>query len=240
MKRVVPETPILLPVEKKRRGNVEEQAPISTTTKIAHEQSQPIWGFETIPIVATIGPRGKYHGSSWIPRILAWSCQSILQYSKLATSVFDRKDEVDAALYYIRRRIINSPQMYDQRAIVTDCMFWSSIHARYTKYLKEQSEHREGDELSDTVDWEKEMKDSPFDMYALCTLPVGSKSWLEVNYVYVPVNNNNKHWLAAKVNIRNRAITLYDPNNPMSQDEFQCRNAKCLSILFSYLLMVHG
>ncbi|KAF3443247.1 hypothetical protein FNV43_RR12929 [Rhamnella rubrinervis] len=148
--------------------------------------------------------------------------------------------EVDAALYYIRRRSINSPQVYDQRAIVTDCMFWSSIHARYTKYLKEQSEHGEEDELSDTADWEKEMKDSPFDMYALGTLPIGSKSWLEVDYVYVPVNNNNKHWLAAKVDIRNRTITLYDPNNAMSQDEFQCRNAKCLSILFPYLLMVHG
>ncbi|KAF3455362.1 hypothetical protein FNV43_RR05813 [Rhamnella rubrinervis] len=148
--------------------------------------------------------------------------------------------EVDVALYYIRRRIINSPQMYDQRAIVTDYMFWSSIHARYTKYLKKQSEHGEEDELSDTADWEKEMKDSPFDMYALGMLPVESKSWLEVDYVYVPVNNDNKHWLAAKVDIWNQTITLYNPNNAMSQDEFQCRNAKCLSILFPYLLMIHG
>ncbi|KAF3433400.1 hypothetical protein FNV43_RR24502 [Rhamnella rubrinervis] len=83
--------------------------------------------------------------------------------------------EMDATLFYIRRRMINSPQMYDQRVIVTDCMFWSSIHARYIKYLKE-------DELFDTTDWEKEMKDSPFDMYALGTLPIGSKSWLEVDY----------------------------------------------------------
>ncbi|KAF3441446.1 hypothetical protein FNV43_RR15360 [Rhamnella rubrinervis] len=93
--------------------------------------------------------------------------------------------EVDAALHYIRRRIINSSQMYDQRAIVTDCMFWK------------QSEYEEEDELSDTADWENEMKDSPFD-----------------------INNDNKHWLAAKVDIRNRAITLCDPNNAMSQDEF--------------------
>ncbi|KAF3448095.1 hypothetical protein FNV43_RR08805 [Rhamnella rubrinervis] len=377
-KRVVPDTPISVPVEKKSRSNVEEQAPVSTTTNIAPQQSHPavfpargphhkvignkghasagrtglyavecddkyvmefdfngigarfdrkcfamitglncglgfdekeveimsslcmfyflemvllggdkkrlvrndnfniiqnddrvvdihgIWGFETIPIVATIGPRGKYHGSNWIPRMLAWSCPSILQYTKLATTIFDRKDplsnmpvvpvwdpftpidpaeraalsafiddpsttvhpgdydalekssfqliltsgswlgdvEMDAALFYIRKRMINYPQMYDQRAIVTDCMFWSSIHARYIKNLKEQSKHRVGDEeedeLADTVDWEKEMKDSPFDMYALGTLPIGSKSWLDVDYVYVPVNNDNKHWLAAK------------------------------------------
>ncbi|KAF3434607.1 hypothetical protein FNV43_RR21692 [Rhamnella rubrinervis] len=198
----------------------------------------------SILIVAIIGPCGKYHGSNWILRMLAWSYPSILQYTKLATVVFDLKDgtkdasqsefqytlrlemqieeirselplsnmstvpvwdpftpidpteraalfafivdpsttvhlgdydalekssfeliltngswlgdlEMDAALFYIRRRMINSPQMYDHRAIVTDCMFWSSIHARYTKYLKEQSEHtmddEEEDELSDTV-----------------------------------------------------------------------------------------
>ncbi|KAF3453887.1 hypothetical protein FNV43_RR04328 [Rhamnella rubrinervis] len=57
--------------------------------------------------------------------------------------------EMDAALFYIRKRMINYPQIYDQRAIVIDCMFW----------------------------------------------------------VYVPVNNDNKHWLAAKVDIRNRTAT---------------------------------
>ncbi|KAF3444969.1 hypothetical protein FNV43_RR14662 [Rhamnella rubrinervis] len=209
-----------------------------------------IWGFKTIPTVATIGPCGKYHGKdasqsefhhtsrlemqiekmhkSIEPAVPIWDPFTPIDPAERAalSSFIDDPSttKVDAALYYIRRRIINSPQMYDQRAIVTDCMFWSSIHARYTKYLKEQSEHGEEDELSDTANWEKEMKDSPFDMYALGTLPVGSKYWLEVDYV----------------DIRNRAITLYDPNNAMSQDEFQCRNVKCLSILFPYLLMVHG
>ncbi|KAF3433718.1 hypothetical protein FNV43_RR24821 [Rhamnella rubrinervis] len=77
--------------------------------------------------------------------------------------------EMDAALFYIRKRMINYPQMYDQRAIVTHRMF--------------RVGDEEEDELADTVDWEKEMKDSPFDMYALGTLPIGSKSWLDVDYV---------------------------------------------------------
>ncbi|KAF3434606.1 hypothetical protein FNV43_RR21691 [Rhamnella rubrinervis] len=188
------------------------------TVVLGGDKKRLVWGFETIPIVATIRPHGKYHGSSWIPKILEWSCPSILQYSKLTTSIFDRKDvslpftplsavpavpvwnpftlidpvkraallafiddpsttvhpgdydalekslfelilangawlgdqEVDVALYYIRRTMINSPQMYDQRAIVIDCMFW------------EQSEHGEEDELSDTADWEEEQSLSPF------------------------------------------------------------------------------
>ncbi|KAF3433390.1 hypothetical protein FNV43_RR24492 [Rhamnella rubrinervis] len=318
--------------------------------------SVSIWGFKTIPIVATIGPRGKYHGSNWIPRMLAWSCPSILQYTKLATTIFDRKDytvknelqptkeelqqtymktfwhrpsdrkyyglpvfrveasksqllvlpqlpidgtkdasqsafqhtsRLEMQIEEIRRELplsnmsvvpvwdpftpidpaeraalsafIDDPSTtvhpgdYDAlekssfQLILTSGSWLgdlSSIHARYIKYLKKQSKHRVGDEeedeLSDTVDWEKEMKDSPFDMYALGTLPIGSKSWLDVDYVYVPVNNDNKHWLAAKVDIQNRTVTLYDPNNSMTQDSFQCKNAKCLSVLFPYLLMVHG
>ncbi|KAF3431779.1 hypothetical protein FNV43_RR26515 [Rhamnella rubrinervis] len=77
-------------------GNLSYDATISSLRsriKLGREVTNySIWGFETIPTVATIGPRGKYHGSSWIPRILVWSCPSILQYSKLTTSVFDRKD----------------------------------------------------------------------------------------------------------------------------------------------------
>ncbi|KAF3455753.1 hypothetical protein FNV43_RR00395 [Rhamnella rubrinervis] len=57
---------------------------------------------------------------------------------------------------------------------------------------------------------------------------------------YVSVNNDNKHWLAVKVDIRNWTVTLYNRDNAMSQDSFQCKNAKCLLVLFPYLLMVHG
>ncbi|KAF3454975.1 hypothetical protein FNV43_RR05423 [Rhamnella rubrinervis] len=150
-----------------------------------------------------------------------------------------RDQEIDAAMYYIRKRIINNPQLFDQRCIVTDCMFWASMHGRYVKYLK-KSPNEEEDELTKDADWEKEMRDSPFDMYVLGMLHVGSKSWLEIDYVYVPVNNDNKHWLAAKVNIRRRHITLYNSDIAMTGDKFQCNNAKCLSILFPYFLMVHG
>ncbi|KAF3438338.1 hypothetical protein FNV43_RR21100 [Rhamnella rubrinervis] len=108
-----------------------------------------------------------------------------------------RDQEIDAAMYYIRKRITNNPQLFDQRCIVTDCMFWASMHGRYVKYLK-NSPNEEEDELTKDADWEKEMRDSPFDMYALGMLPVGSKSWLEIDYVYVPVNND-KNTVSARM-----------------------------------------
>ncbi|KAF3445104.1 hypothetical protein FNV43_RR14797 [Rhamnella rubrinervis] len=54
--------------------------------------------------------------------------------------------------------------------------------------IEEMRSDREEEELPDTADWEKEMNDSPFIMYALGTLPVGSKSSLEVDYVKIPTN----------------------------------------------------
>ncbi|KAF3441470.1 hypothetical protein FNV43_RR15384 [Rhamnella rubrinervis] len=102
------------------------------------------------------------------------------------------------------------------------------MHGRYVKYLK-KSPNEEEDELTKDADEKKEIRDSPFDMYALGMLPV-----------YVPVNNDNKHWLAAKVDIRSWHITLYDSDIAMSGDKFQCKNVKCLSVLFPYFLMVHG
>ncbi|KAF3452133.1 hypothetical protein FNV43_RR08230 [Rhamnella rubrinervis] len=237
-----------------------------------------IWGFETIPIVTTIGPHGKYHGSNWIPRMVAWLCPFILQYTKLATAIFDRKDplsnipavpiwdpftSIDPAEKAALSAFIDDPSTTvhsgDHDALekslfelILTCGSWFGNGCHIVLHQEEddkfslnvrseQSEHSAGDgeddALTDTDDWEKEMKDSPFDMYALGTLLFGSKSWLKV---YVPVNNDNKHWLTVKVDIQNRTVTLYDPDNTMSQDSFQCRNVKCLSVLLSYLLMVYG
>ena len=58
--------------------------------------------------------------------------------------------------------------------------------------------------------------------------------------VYMPINNASLHWLAAKIDIPSRHVTLYDPSNKMTQWWFQCRNAKCLAVLFPYLLKAHG
>ncbi|KAF3455951.1 hypothetical protein FNV43_RR00594 [Rhamnella rubrinervis] len=124
-----------------------------------------------------------------------------------------------------------------------DMMDKSSFNLIMTSggWLRDQkSPNEEEDKLTKDADSENEMRDSPFDMYTLGMLPVGSKFWLEIDYVYVPVNNDNKHWLAAKIDIQSRHITLYDSDITMSGDKFQCKNVKCLSVLFPYFLMLHG
>ncbi|KAF3435666.1 hypothetical protein FNV43_RR22757 [Rhamnella rubrinervis] len=90
-------------------GNLSYDATIASLRsriKLGREiANYKIWGFETIPIVATIGPRGKYHGSNWILRMLTWSCPSILQYTKLATAIFDRKDDASQSEFQHTSRL---------------------------------------------------------------------------------------------------------------------------------------
>ena len=57
----------------------------------------------------------------------------------------------------------------------------------------------------------------------------------------MPVNNGNQHWVAAQVDIPRRHITIYDPDIKMtSHDWFQVKNARCLSVLFPYILAATG
>ncbi|KAF3449729.1 hypothetical protein FNV43_RR10460 [Rhamnella rubrinervis] len=219
-----------------------------------------LWGFEIIIIVAIIGPCGKYHGSSWIPRILAWSYPSILQYSKLATSVFDRNDDASQSEFQhisrlkmqieeMRSELVNirtemREEIQQQRNEVQNlsslvCQLplsailamptipiWDPFtpidpveRAPLSAFINDPSttvHPGDYDALEKSSfelimasgvwlgDLEKEMKDSPLDMYVLGMLLVGSKSWLDVDYV----------------DVRNRAIRLYDPDNAMTQDEF--------------------
>ncbi|KAF3433797.1 hypothetical protein FNV43_RR24900 [Rhamnella rubrinervis] len=280
------------------RSRIKEGEQIANYSVSGFPLAFQIWGFETILVIVTLAPCGKYHGMM-CPRMLRWSCSSTLQYTKLAAEVFDRNDtashppsdqildlkllitELRSDLVAIRTELrfelrqqrneiqnISSlvRQLVDQfvpkRAALTafldeqstqfhvveyDMMDKSSFNLILTNFnawticeISEEVSKRRGDELTKDADWEKEMRDSPFDMYAFSMLLVGSKSWLEIDYVYVRVNNDSKHWLVAKVDIRSRHITLYDFDISMSEDKFQCKNAKCLSVLFPYFLMVHG
>ena len=54
------------------------------------------------------------------------------------------------------------------------------------------------------------------------------------------MNNEDKHWLAAKVDLLSRHITLFDSARDATQDWFQFNNAECLQMLFLYLLEAGG
>ena len=58
--------------------------------------------------------------------------------------------------------------------------------------------------------------------------------------MYLPINVEDRHWIAAHVNIVTRHVTLYDSSRAATQDWFHFNNCECLTVLFPYLLKVGG
>ena len=58
--------------------------------------------------------------------------------------------------------------------------------------------------------------------------------------MYVPINNDGKHWLVGEVDIVKRHIALYDSEHKARQDWFQFNNAEPLNMLVPYILKVIG
>ena len=56
--------------------------------------------------------------------------------------------------------------------------------------------------------------------------------------MYLPINVEDRHWIAAHVNIVTRHITLYYSSREATQDWFHFNNCECLTVLFPYLLKV--
>ncbi|KAF3442892.1 hypothetical protein FNV43_RR16810 [Rhamnella rubrinervis] len=116
----------------------------------------------------------------------------------------------------------------------------SSMHGRYSIYVKEDNlTHPNEKNKISPRDWTDSIDDT-LQMYVLGDTLSHSRAWKDVDYVYLPVNNNGQHWLAAKVDLLSRHITLYDSAPYTSNDLFQCNNVECLSVLFPYLLDVGG
>ncbi|KAF3451532.1 hypothetical protein FNV43_RR07627 [Rhamnella rubrinervis] len=93
---------------------------------------------------------------------------------------------------------------------------------------------------SPSCDWTLDMNDDAMTNYVKGISPLLSRSWRDVDRVYVPVNNENKQWLAAEVDLVWRHVTLYDSSCTASNDSFQTCNAESLGVLFPYLLAAGG
>ncbi|KAF3454486.1 hypothetical protein FNV43_RR04933 [Rhamnella rubrinervis] len=225
-----------------------------------------IWGFETIPIVATIGPRGKYHGSNWIPRMLAWSCPSILQYTKLATTIFDRKDDASQSAFQHTSRLemqieeirsdhcptcrhglgsIYSDRSRERAALSPSLM---THLPRYTgTMMREEFVSTDFDKWIMVRKWmpvstsEEDDKLSSNVRSAIVTIACSEgDERLTIRYVCITHSQSDQSlglMLIIEVDIRT-FVTLSDPNNSMTQDSFRKNASACR--LFPYLLMVHG
>ncbi|KAF3454919.1 hypothetical protein FNV43_RR05367 [Rhamnella rubrinervis] len=86
------------------------------------------------------------------------------------------------------------------------------MHKKYT--------HPSERSPSPSRDWTLDMNDDIMTNYVKGISPLLSRSWRGIDCVYIPVNNENKHWLAAEVDLMRRHVTLYDSSCTASNDWF--------------------
>ncbi|KAF3439362.1 hypothetical protein FNV43_RR17639 [Rhamnella rubrinervis] len=151
-----------------------------------------------------------------------------------------RDNEIDTILFFERRRKEANPQLFNQQCIIVDVMFWSWMWGTYDAIAKINI-HTHPNERPPVPkhDWTVDIDDTLI-KYVKGILPAHSSSWNKIDHVYVPVNCENKHWLAAHVDIPKRHVTLFDSNCAGTLDWFQVNNAESLGVLFPYLLNKSG
>ncbi|KAF3451316.1 hypothetical protein FNV43_RR07411 [Rhamnella rubrinervis] len=66
--------------------------------------------------------------------------------------------------------------------------------------------------------WTIDVNDDTMTNYVKGISPLLSHSWKDVDRVYIPINNEDKHWLAAEVDLVLRHVTLYDSSCSVSND----------------------
>ncbi|XP_050369160.1 uncharacterized protein LOC126787285 isoform X2 [Argentina anserina] len=121
---------------------------------------------------------------------------------------------VDAFLYFVRNNPHYHPQSLTHSCTVLDTVFWNNT----TSY-----------------EWDSDILD-----YPLGKSPQFTRQWSEVDYLYIPVNISDQHWVAVRVDLMRRKFTIYDSMQSASRDEFICDLLNPLATMFPSLLIQSG
>lgn len=82
--------------------------------------------------------------------------------------------------------------------------------------------------------------DSDIMGYPLGKSPQFTRLWSEVDYLYMPVNVSNQHWVAVCVDLMRRKFTIYDSMRSATPDEFICDLVNPIATMFPSLLIQSG
>ncbi|CAN6699586.1 unnamed protein product [Malus baccata var. baccata] len=108
-----------------------------------------------------------------------------------------------------------------------DTLFWSCMNGRWNAF-----QHN-----PDSYNWDLDMLD-----YPVGKSPKHSRPWSEVEYLYLPVNIRNRHWIAVCVDLMRRKLTIYDSTRSQSapEDEFSFDILKPMATMLPSLLVQSG
>ncbi|XP_038697960.1 uncharacterized protein LOC119995513 [Tripterygium wilfordii] len=105
-------------------------------------------------------------------------------------------NHLDVAMYHIRRRIANNPEVFKKKSAVLGSFFFVRVMQAFILFNESKDCSWDNDNL--ILD------------YVIGESPVKSVSWSNVDYVYFPANFNNAHWVAVEMILGERQINVYD------------------------------
>ncbi|KAF3449707.1 hypothetical protein FNV43_RR10438 [Rhamnella rubrinervis] len=125
--------------------------------------------------------------------------------------------------------------IFIERVTIVDVFFWESFHYHFEAHapVMQKKYIHPSERLSiPSRDWTLDMNDDTMTNYVKGISPLLSRSWKDVDRVYALINNEDKYWLAAEVDLVRRHVTLYDSSCSVSNDWFQTYNVESLEVLF--------
>ncbi|KAF3434583.1 hypothetical protein FNV43_RR21668 [Rhamnella rubrinervis] len=129
------------------------------------------------------------------------------------------------------KRIHDHRDLFIERVAIVDVFFWESLYYCFEAHapvMQIKYIHPSERPPIPSRDWTCDANDNTLTNYMKSISPLLSCSWKDVNRVYVPINNEDKHWLVAEVDLVRRHITLYDSSCTISNDWFQICNDESL------------
>ncbi|GMN69702.1 hypothetical protein TIFTF001_038745 [Ficus carica] len=120
-------------------------------------------------------------------------------YYELATSpVWLWDDHIDVALYYLRKKIRQYPELEQRQVTMVDTFFSAKVRGLWSVYQRSP----------ETFDWDS--CDSILRLMLGVRVQSGS-SWFEVNTLLIPIHTADlKHWALVKHELTNWTIEMYD------------------------------
>ncbi|PON38938.1 Ulp1 protease family, C-terminal catalytic domain containing protein [Parasponia andersonii] len=127
-------------------------------------------------------------------------------YSLNETGQWLNSAHIDVALYFVRMKKKDHPDVFKPRCTTTDWLFPAILNARYPRFKKDPEK----------FSWDKEA----FIQKTLKGIePRHSLPWVDVDTIYIPPNIVRKHWVALVLHPKRWTLYVYDSYRAAKHDK---------------------
>jgi hypothetical protein len=104
---------------------------------------------------------------------------------------------IDVGMYYLRQKQFYEPKRMGEKWTTTDTLFDGNISGQYKEFTASPG----------SFVWDL---DGVIARYVLGEMPRMGRPWVEVDFVYIPVNVDASHWVLAVFDVENLQLRVFD------------------------------